>query len=428
MIFLKDSRYTPLTKYAVILLFLFGICYMPIEGRAGFGIIKLSCMASAVLVLVLRVPFPTKAFVLGTIYLLFQFLVASMHPLTFRSSTLFFSAGLVYTFVCFYNMLYKAHVFTIDLFIKICRWMMMAFFVVCVIQQMALLAGFKTLPAINLVQVLDRGIGCNSLSMEPSTFARTMLVFYYCYVKCCEYVRGEGGFTLKELFQGRHKWVTIRFLWMMCTMGSGTAFVCLMAFGLYFVKKNNWYYIIPAFLAIYLFVLPMFDAEQLNRATRSINATSTFDQEQVQEADGSAGSRISPIINSLKVDLSDPDVWLGHGIDYAANHNLVLRQKATLFDDYGLLFYIIALIFDFTCAYRIKSLGCVFLFMGLAGGAGTNIHYAWWLMMVMACQRYFYENRFDLEYDEEEDDEDDEDDEVDIGEEDQEERTPKQIA
>ena len=31
--------------------------------------------------------------------------------------------------------------------------------------------------------------------------------------------------------------------------------------------------------------------------------------------------------------------------------------------------------------------------MGLAGGAGTNIHYNWWLMMVMTCIRYFYETR-----------------------------------
>lgn len=382
-----------LTKYATLLIILMGICYMPIEGRGGFGIIKLCCLISAIFVLVTRAFFITKAFIIGSIYIIYQFLIASTYPDTFRSTTLFFSAGLVFTYVCFYNLLYVKQVFTIRHFIFLTKWMMMAFFIVCVIQQCFLAMGIWYFPAVNLVQWFGRGIGCNSLSMEPSTFARTMLVFYYAYVKCNEYIRSEGRYTLKELFSGEHKWVTIRFLWMMCTMGSGTAFVCLIAFSLYFVNKRNWFYIIPVFLGIYFYVLPQFDAEQLNRATKSINATTTLDQETVEEADGSAGSRISPMINSLNVDFSKYETWFGYGVDYTKNNNLILTQKATLFDDFGLIFYILSLIFNLTCAYRLKSLGALFMIMGIAGGSGGNIHYAWWLMMVMTCVRYFYEKR-----------------------------------
>lgn len=386
-----------LTKYATLLIILMGICYMPLEGRGGFGIVKLCCLISAVFVLVTKAFFMTKAFMIGSIYIIYQFLISSTYPETFRSTTLFFSAGLVFTYVCFYNLLYVKQVFTIRHFILLTKWMMMAFFIVCIIQQCFLAMGIWYFPAVNLVQWLGRGIGCNSLSMEPSTFARTMLVFYYAYVKCNEYLRGEGRYTLKELFSGEHKWVTIRFLWMMCTMGSGTAFVCLIAFSLYFVNKRNWFYIVPVFLGLYFYVLPLFDAEQLNRATKSINATATFDQETVEEADGSAGSRISPVINSLNADFSQYETWFGYGVDYARSHNLILLQKATLFDDYGLIFYILGLIFNLTCAYRLKSLGALFMIMGIAGGAGTNIHYAWWLMMVMTCVRYFYEKQYEPE-------------------------------
>lgn len=410
--FLTDKRYSFFTKYATLLLILFGVVYKPIEFAGGFGPVKLACMISAVLVLITKVPYFTKALFIGIIYVAWQFFVAFLHPLTFRASTIFFSVGLVFTYVCFYNLLYTKNIFTIEFFIRFCRKMMLAYFIVCVIQQFCIIIGKPIIPWLNLDIFLDRGIGCSSLAKEPSSFARTMLVFYYCYVKCCEYVRGEGPFEFKELFQGEYKWVTIRFLWMMCTMGSGTAFVCLIAFSLYFVRKNNWFYIIPSLLVIYFYVLPQFDAHQLNRATAAINATATLDQETVEEADGSAGSRISPAINSLNADLTDPDTWFGHGIDYVRNHNLVLKQTATLFDDYGLIFYIITLILDFNCAYRIRSLGALFMFMGIGGGAGTNIYYGWWLMMLMTCQRYFYENRFNLELEPSEED-DEENDEVD---------------
>lgn len=395
--FLTDKRYSFFTIYATLLLIFFGIVYKPIETMGGFGPVKLCCMIATVIILITRVPYFTKAVFLGLLYLSIQFLAAYAHPETFRASTLFFSAGLVFTYVGFYNILYTQHPFTIQYFIKFCKGMMMAYFILCIIQQFLIIIGHPIVPWLNQPVFLDRGIGCSSFAMEPSTFARAMLVFYYCYVKCCEYVRGEGPFTVKELFQDQYKWVTIRFVWMMCTMGSGTAFVCLIAFALYFVRKNNWYYIVPTFIVIYFYVLPNIEATQLKRATSSINATSTLDQEAVEEADGSAGSRISPFINSLNADFTDPETWFGHGIDYARNNHMFTRQTGTLFEDYGLIFYIVAMIFNFTCAYRLRSLGALFMIMQVAGGAGTNIYYTWWLMMLMTCQKYFYENRFNLD-------------------------------
>ncbi|MBE6297048.1 MAG: hypothetical protein E7088_00920 [Bacteroidales bacterium] len=231
-----------------------------------------------------------------------------------------------------------------------------------------------------------------------------MLVFYYAYVKCSEYKRDEGPFSLSELFSGEHKWVSIMFVWMMTTMGSGTAFVCLILFSLYFVRAYNWYYIVPIIVVGYALIQTS-GFEQLDRATSVINATTTMDKENIQETDGSAAARISPIINSINADFTKKETWLGHGIDYGKNNSSFFKQTGTLFDDYGFVFYIVSLLFAFSCAYKFWSLGCIFMFAGIAGGMGNNIQYAWELAMVMTCVRYFYENRHNPKIYENEDDE-----------------------
>ena len=394
-----------LTLFATILIIFYGIYYMPIDSFGMNAPIKMALMVSSIVVLLFYTFKTSKAFILGIIYLIFQYTVASFHPESVRWGTYIYSILLVLTYVCFYNLVYIEKVFTIDHFIKICKWFMMLYFVWCIIQQVLTIAGIGYFPLLNMMKDLNRGIGCQSLSMEPSTFGRFMLVFYYAYVKCSEYKRDEGPFTLSELFSGEHKWVTIRFLWMMLTMGSGTAYFCLILFALYFVRKDNWYYIIPILVVCYTLIQNS-GIEALDRATDTIEATTTLDKETVQETDGSAAARISPIINSINADYSKKETWLGYGIDYGKNRNDFTRQTSTLFDDYGLLFYIFTLIFTFACGYRFLSLATIFMFAGVGGSMGTNIQYAWELAMVMTCVRYFYENRYNPEiYKEDEDNE-----------------------
>ena len=278
----------------------------------------------------------------------------------------------------------------------------MLYFVWCIIQQVLTIAGIGYFPLLNMMKNLDRGIGCQSLSMEPSTFGRFMLVFYYAYVKCNEYKRDEGAFTLSELFSGEHKWITIRFLWMMLTMGSGTAFLCLILFAGYFVRKDNWYYIIPILVVCYI-LLQNSGIEALDRATNTIEATATLDKETIQETDASASARIAPFINSLNADFSKKETWLGYGIKYGKDNNTFARQTATLFDNYGVMFYVYSQIFNYVCVYKFWSLAPIFILAGVTGSAGGNIQYAWMLMMVMTCVRYFYENRYNPEiYEDEE--------------------------
>lgn len=388
-----------LTLFATILIIFYGIYYMPVDSFGMNAPIKMTLMVSSIVVMFFYSFKASKAVLIGVIYLLYQYIVASFHPEGFRWSTYIYSILLVLTYVSFYNLIFIEKVFTIDHFINICKWFMMLYFVVCIIQQVLTLMGIGYFPLFNMMTNLDRGLGCQSLSMEPSTFGRFMLVFYYAYIKCCEYKRDEGPFTLSELFSGEHKWVTIRFLWMMLTMGSGTAFVCLILFSLYFVRWHNWYYVIPTLIICYGLIQAS-GIEALDRATSTIEATTTLDKEVVAETDGSAYVRIAPLLNSLTADFTKKETWFGYGIDSGLSTSL----DRTIFQDYGLIFYIISLLLCFSCAYNFWSLGTIFMFAGVGGGAGSNIQYAWALMMVMTCVKYFYKNRYNPEiYEEEED-------------------------
>lgn len=390
-----------LTLFATILIIFYGIYYMPIDSFAMNAPIKMALMVSSIFVLLFYSFKASKALIIGCIYLIYQYIVASFHPESFRWNTYIYSILLVLTYASFYNLVFIEKVFKIDHFIKICKWFMMLYFVVCIIQQVLTILGISYFPLFNMMTDLDRGIGCQSLSMEPSTFGRFMLVFYYAYVKCSEYKRDEGPFTLRELFSGEHKWVTIRFLWMMLTMGSGTAFVCLILFSLYFVRWHNWYYIIPTLVVCYGLIQAS-GIEALDRATSTIEATTTLDKETVMQTDGSAYVRIAPVLNSLTADFTKTETWFGYGVDSGLSTGL----NRTIFHDYGFIFYLISLLLSFSCAYNFWSLGTIFMFAGVGGGAGGNIQYAWALMMVMTCVKYFYKNRYNPEiYEEEEEEE-----------------------
>lgn len=381
-----------LTLFATILIIFFGIYYMPIDSYATNAPIKMALMVTSIIILFLYTFKASKALIIGIIYLIYQYIVASFHPESFRWSTYIYSILLVLTFVSFYNLIFIERVFKIDHFIKICKWFMMLYFVVCIIQQVLTILGISYFPLFNMMTNLNRGLGCQSLSMEPSTFARFMLVFYYAYVKCCEYKRNEGPFTLRELFSGEHKWVTIRFLWMMLTMGSATAYACIVLFSLYFVRWHNWYYVIPSLLICYTFAHSL-EIEQFERTSNAISATVSLDKENLKETDASASVRINPGINTFNADYTKFETWFGYGID-AGNMD---KANRTVFHDYGLVLYIISYIMNFCCGYTFWSIGTIFLLAGVGGGAGSNIQYAWELMMVMTCVKYFYENRYNPE-------------------------------
>lgn len=384
--FLKENKF-----WATLLLTVFCIQLVFIEGY-GISPLKVTIMAICPLILLFKVPFVSKALIIGVLYLFTMVFSGLFHPESFRFSTIGYLGMFVITFITLYNLVHSG-AFTLSFFIKFLRWMILAYAVCLICQQLLILTGIYFMPVVNLNDQFFLAIDkLPSLSIEPSHSSRILGGLMYAYMQCNSLKQGST-FRFFQLFKTEHKWVTYGFLWTMLTMGSGTAFIVLGVLSLYFINWRNALIIIPL-LAGLLYVGSAMGIKQLDRATSAASATLTLDKKQVIEADGSASSRIIPLLNTINnLDLSKKEHWFGYGIDAGiGDKSARLMGEIT---DYGFLAYLCGLILVFSCAIRFWSIPTIMYFIGIGGGTG-NIAYAWGILMIFMCVRYFYKYRNNL--------------------------------
>lgn len=351
--------------------------------------LKISLMALMPLVFIFKVPYVSKALILGIIYLLTIFFSGMFHPESFRFSTIGYLAMFVITFITLYNLIYSGAC-SLNLFISVIKWIILAYSICLLCQQISILIGIRFMPLINLNNQFFLGINkLPSLSLEPSHSARILGVLMYSYMQCNKY-RQKATFQFCQLFNQEHKWVTYGFLWAMLTMGSGTAFIVLAVLSLYFINWRNMLIIIPVLIGmIYLGNKTGF--EQLNRVTSVAKATMTLNNKTIIKTDHSASFRILPLLNTINhLDLTKKECWFGYGIDTG----LLGKKEQMLAEitDYGFISYICGLILVFSCSIRFWSLPTLMYFIGI-GGNTVNVAYGWGILMVLMCVRYFYEHR-----------------------------------
>ena len=357
----------------------------------GFGVspLKVALMGLAPLLFVFRVPYITKATVWCSLYMAVVLFCAYQQDYV-RFSTLGYLGMFLITYIVFYNLLYKKHAFSLMYFIRLLRFMILAYAVCLLAQQASVLVGIRNLPIINLNNQYFLAIDkLPTWNLEPSHTARVLGVLYYAYLRCCEIVEGEK-LSLKRIFEPFHRWITIGFLYVMVTMGSGTAFISLMILAMYFMQVKRLWYVVPVFMVLY-FTLPLLNIHQLDRAVNVINATLTLDAGEVNKVDGSAASRITPWLNTLNMDLNSSETWFGMGTN-TREENVIAHQRQTgkigNIDQYGLLSYIVSWILLLSCCFRFRSLETIMVLAGIGGGV-MNIAYAWGLLMIFTIIRYF---------------------------------------
>lgn len=372
---------------ATIYLVMMCVQFVAIE---GFGVskIKVALMALAPLLLIFRVPYMTKATLWCSLYMTVVLFCAYQQEYV-RFSTLGYLGMFLITYIVYYNLLYKKHAFSLLYFIKLLRIMILAYAICLLAQQAFVLIGIRNFPLINLYNQYYLAIDKLPVwTQEPSSSARILGVLYYAYLKCCEIVE-EEKLSLKRVFELPHRWITIGFLYTMTTMGSGTAFISLMILAMYFLKRKALWYVVPIFIGLY-FTLPLLNIRQLDRAVNVINATLTLDAEEVMRVDGSAASRVVPLLNTLNMDLSKSETWYGKGTINKDNwhHSMIYKAKMGNIDQYGLLSYIVSLILVFSCCMKFLSIPTVMFFVGVGGGV-TNFAYCWGILMIFTVVRYF---------------------------------------
>lgn len=344
-------------------------------------------MAFSPVILALVVPYFTRAMLCGCIYMAAILLSAYSHDYV-RFSTIGYLGMFLLTFIMLYNLVYVKQVFSLLYFVRFLRVMISAFAICLVLQQLFILIGIRNIPVINLANQYFLSINkLPSLAIEPSHTARLLGVMYYSYLYCCQIVEGQP-LSLKRIFEPHHRWITIGFLYTMTTMGSGTAFIILGILPLYFINLRNAILVIPMLIGL-VYLGDKMEIEQFDRAYRTAQATLTLDRNVVEETDGSASSRIYPMINTINnLDLTKREHLFGYGVD-AGIANKSTRMIAEI-TDYGFIAYILGLILVFTCSIRFFSIPTIMFFMGVGGTTG-NIAYGWGSLMVFMCVRYFHD-------------------------------------
>lgn len=349
--------------------------------------VKVGLMALMPLVFVFRSPYISKALIWAILYMLTIVFSGMAHPESFRFSTIGYLGMFVFTFVTIYNLVHHGAL-TLGTFIKFLKWMIIAYTICLVCQQILVLVGIRFMPLVNLINQAFLAIDkLPSWNMEPSHASRILGVLMYGYMECISFRDGKP-FVFSQMWRSEHKWVTIAFFWSMLTMGSGTAFIVLGILSLYFITWRNAVFLIPLLVGV-ISLGSILGGKQFDRAFNTAQATLTLDNETVTGADGSAAYRIRPILNTINnLDLTKTEHWFGYGID--AGHNNMSDRMMGEITDYGFLAYLLGLFLVFSCAIRFWSLPTLMFFIGVGGGTG-NIAYQWGILMVFMCVKYFYE-------------------------------------
>lgn len=396
-------------NFAIFLLVLFCIRYIPLETRSGPSMVKTAVSGICAIYLFTKASGFSKAVFYGAIYFTIILFSALLHPLTFRWSTILYLLSFILTFMCFYNLIWVKQVLTLHTFLRVLKYFIYAYVIVLLIQQACILVGLRYFPLVNLCQVLDRGLGANSLSGEPSTAARVMSVLMYAYIKCREYQQGDIV-SLKQMFNTENKFVTFSYLYAVMTMGSGTAFLCIALLSLYFLRLRYSFIVIPLYIAAFVFISHS-ENESFRRMSAAVEVTMTGDTQAVKKTDTSAAARINPMLNTIQnLDLSKTETWLGHGIDWNNSDDAHYSGKQMVGDigDYGLIAYFASLLFVFSCAIYPFSIPTIMFFLGV-GGATNNFAYSWGILMVFTAVRYFRDNYYNEEDEVDYEEEDEED-------------------
>ena len=378
--------YAPLISrrnIAAFYLVLMCIQYIPLEGW-GVSPVKVVAMCAAPLIWLMCVPNITRAVVLSIIYLLWYFGTIYLRFDSPRFETMGYHVMFFAMYVTFYNLIYTG-AFTAEFFLKLVKKLIYAFVIVLVIQQSLSIIGITSVPVLNFYYA-HNVFKCQSLTWEPSSSARIMGALFYAFLKVSEFQNGEP-LSITDLWQ-KHRYLICGFIYAMISMVSGTAIVCLAVLSLYFIKRKYLLLIIPLYIAAY-FVVPDIVYEPVRRTYDTAEAVLGGDAEDVEQADGSAAVRINPILNSFDSDFSDPNVWLGYGIDYGISHGYYAKER-TIWGDYGIINWFWGLIFVFCCCIKpFFSLPTLMFFIGIGGGIG-NISYQWGILMIFTCVSYFY--------------------------------------
>lgn len=376
---------------ATILLISMLTQFVGIEG-VGVSPIKVVIMGISALLFIFKYNYRTNAVTFGLLFLV-SILFCSLYAEEIRYSTVIYFAMYVFMYMCFYNLIFIKHAISTDYFVFFCKNMIYAFVIVLIIQQFLFFVGIRNFPIFNLTGQEYLLINkLPSLCIEPSHSARVLGCLFIGYLYGLEF-QNRANLSYKLLFEKQHRLVVLAFLYAIFSMGSSTGFIMI---ALALMKFTSGITVIVTAILIVLGVIisPLVDIPELNRLVAVINASMTGDVQTIYETDSSASSRISPLLNTfLDTDLTQSTSWFGNGtimekFDVANYYDVVMTNKLSIVDQYGLIGLIASLVFIYKCCIsRFLSVETL-VFAFVLGMSVGNIYYTWGCLMLFTCITY----------------------------------------
>lgn len=383
-----------LQYYVVLSLFAFGTALKPFLGADNRNLLLIGLMGLSPIFL-LAVRRITKShlalyFFMGSI-LLFP---GIMNPENLRWSTVLFSVMFSISFIAYENAL-RASKMEVETFIKAIRFLLMAYVVVLVIQQVGVLTGLPILNESNYNMV--SGWKLNALSAEASHTARNVSVLMFAYL-ALEDVRTGKKYAFMTQFR-RDKYIWLGYAWIVLTTQSTTAliFVPLILFKV--TDRRNAGFAVGA-LAVAIVAVTSIASDEFDRMSDFVGAAFTFDYQLLMAADHSGSMRVAPLFLLMdKVDLFSFTGLFGHGVDtvstfmsdyiYGVTEGTTGGGMLRVWYEYGFISFALFVVFSMQASRALSTVSHFVFWLLIVFLGGPNNQIVWLFLMVFSSVRYF---------------------------------------
>lgn len=391
---IKELSYNQ--RVTILLIIIMSTQFVAIEGFVTSPI-KVSVMIFCFFFFFWKVPYISKAVWCSILYWTICFCIALLHEY-FRFSTIAYLGMFLMAYIVYYHLIFM-DTFSLHQFKKILSYIIYAYCIILLLQQISIIIGIRNLGILNLADNYLLSINNSyydwnrlpSLSCEPSHSAKIIITIMFGYIRCLEVEKG-AKISLTELFNKKNKWVSICFLWMIFMMGSGTGWIGFGILCIYFIHWRTFLYTIPILIGSF-FILQYSGNKQFERAIITIQATMTGNIQTINEADGSSSTRVIPILNTfIYSDLTKTESWIGKGT-LSEKESLLswmnYERKIPVVEQYGFVGFFFSLLLIYTCAIKkFWSIETILFFILSLATLGNEYH-IWSQMYIFTAIRYF---------------------------------------
>lgn len=318
------------------------------------------------------------------------------HPESMRWSTVIYTLMFGFTFMAYIRLLYR-NIFTISEYQKVLKYLIYAYFIVLLIQQLNVLTGTPIFNVSNYDPVNPWKL--NSLAAEPSHSARIVGLLMYCYIVVTELL-SEKAFNFRKDFN-KNKYIWIAFLWTMLTVETGTALLFTSIVLLKITKLKQLPVLTLVVISlIVIILLGGLNMAEFERTFNVVMATLTLESQEMIDADHSASIRIIPLIFIAEViDLATFDGWLGHGVD--ATKSFLFGKVPGVHEgfsgggllqllfDYGFISFVLFILFSLTTTFNKKDYLSIVFWFFLVFFNSINSQIVWLALILLFTNKYF---------------------------------------